>query len=75
MPVADAYNPNYLGGWVQEDSGLRPVQTNSSRETNLQNNHSKIGVAQAVECLLWKSKALSSNSSPINKGMSEQVNE
>jgi hypothetical protein len=29
-PLADAYNPSYLGGRDQEDHGLKPAQANSS---------------------------------------------
>jgi hypothetical protein len=40
------------------------------RPPHLQNNQSKkwtTDVAQAVQCLLWKCKALSSNPSPTKK--------
>jgi hypothetical protein len=32
-PVAHPYNPSYSGGRDQEDRGLRPARTNSSRDT------------------------------------------
>jgi hypothetical protein len=69
MPVAPTCNPSYLGGWDQEDHGSRPAWKNSSKDSM-----SKItreiwtgGVAQVVDNLLCKCKALSSNSSLTKK--------
>jgi hypothetical protein len=42
VPVTHACNPSYMGVWDQEDCGLRPAQANSSWDSNLQNNQSKM---------------------------------
>jgi hypothetical protein len=62
--VAHIWNPSYLGGWDQEDWGSRPAWANI-----LQDPISKLtrvkwtgSVAQAVEHLVCKCEALSSNS-------------
>jgi hypothetical protein len=39
--VAHTCNPSYLGGWDQENRGLRPAQENSS-QPHLQNDPSKM---------------------------------
>jgi hypothetical protein len=54
-------NPSYLGGRDWEDFPFQASQANSWRDPHLQSNWNKIGgVAQVVECLLCKYKALSS---------------
>jgi hypothetical protein len=35
-------NPRYLGGWDWENHGLMPTQANSSWDSYLQNNQSKM---------------------------------
>jgi hypothetical protein len=40
--VTHAYNPSYLGGWDQEDCSSRPKWGNSSWDSHLQNNQSKM---------------------------------
>jgi hypothetical protein len=66
-PVAHACNPSYLGGSDQGriNCDLRPAWANSSRDSIFKITRAKWtgGVAQAVELLLCKSEALSSNSS------------
>jgi hypothetical protein len=65
--VAHTYNPSYLGGWDREDHGLRSAQANSSWDP-LPPAKWTGGVAQEVEHLVHKHKALSSNpSSTKNK--------
>jgi hypothetical protein len=60
--------PAILATWEAE-IGRKPNQANSSKLPLLQNNKAKWtgGVIQAVECLLWKCKALSSNINSIRK--------
>jgi hypothetical protein len=36
VPVVQAYNPSYLGGWDQEDQGSMPAQASSSWDPHLQ---------------------------------------
>jgi hypothetical protein len=61
-------NPSYLGGQDQEDCGLRPARTNSSRDRISKITRAKWtgGVAQVEEHLLSKLKALSSNPRSAN---------
>jgi hypothetical protein len=63
--VAHACNPNYLGGWDQEDNGSRPALANSSQEPISKITRAKWtgGLTQTVECLLGKHKALNLNPS------------
>jgi hypothetical protein len=63
VPVTQAYIPSYLGGWDQEDHGSRPAWANSLQDPISKITKTKwIGsVAQVVECLLCRCKALSSN--------------
>jgi hypothetical protein len=70
-PLAHACNPSCLGGWDQEDPVWRPTWANSSWDPHLQNNQTR-GVAQAVELLLCKCEALSSNPSPTKKKRKEK---
>jgi hypothetical protein len=67
--VAYTYNPTYLGSYNQKDRGLRPAHADSSRDSPI--SISKIAAAkwtgdaaQAVEHLLCKHEAVSSNSVP-----------
>jgi hypothetical protein len=64
--VAHACNSSYLGDWDQEDLSWRPALTNGSRDPISKITKAKWTevVAQAVEHLLCKGKALSSNPSP-----------
>jgi hypothetical protein len=43
QPVALACSPSYSGGRDHEDCGLKPVQTNSSRDPILEKNNTKQG--------------------------------
>jgi hypothetical protein len=43
MLVAHSYNPSYVGGWDQEDCGLRPAQATSFQDSISKNNQSKMG--------------------------------
>jgi hypothetical protein len=65
--VAHACNPSHLGGWDREDYGLSPARVNSSGDSFSKTIKAKWtgGVAQIVEHLLCKGKALNSNHSPI----------
>jgi hypothetical protein len=69
MSVAHAYNPRYLGGRYGEDCSLRLAQANSSKYLISKKTRAKWtgGVVQAVQHLLCKCEALSSNSSPTKK--------
>jgi hypothetical protein len=62
--VVHTCNPNYLGSWDLEDYGFRPAwqivcETPISKLTRIKWTG---GMAQALQCLLWKHKILSSNS-------------
>jgi hypothetical protein len=63
VPVAHACNPSYLGGRGKEDCGSKPVQAivheTLSRKYPKQKGAGE--VAQAIEYLLSKCEALSSN--------------
>jgi hypothetical protein len=65
--VAHACNSSYLGGWDQEAHGLRPAWANRSQDPICKITTVKWTgpVVQAIECLLCKHKALSSNPSLI----------
>jgi hypothetical protein len=71
MLVAHTCNPSYSEGKDQEDRGLKSAWENSSRDPILKipNTHKKKagGVAQVVECLPSKYKAMSSNSRMAKK--------
>jgi hypothetical protein len=75
VPVAHTCNPSYLGGWDWEYHGSRPAQANSLWDTisNITRAKWTGGVAQGVECLLCKHKALSSNLIPTRKKDASQV--
>jgi hypothetical protein len=63
-PMTNACNPSYSGHRNQEDCSLKPAQANSSRNTILKipNIKNKAGgMAQGVECLPPKHKALRPN--------------
>jgi hypothetical protein len=59
--VANIYNPSYLGGWDQEDHGMRPARQ-IVWETPMSKMEQKWigGMAQAAECLPSKYGPLSS---------------
>jgi hypothetical protein len=61
--------PVILAAWEAEIRGSGPAQTNSSQDLISKRNRAKWtgGVAQAVERLLCKCTALSSNPSPTKK--------
>jgi hypothetical protein len=65
VQVPHTCNPNYLGGWGQENHGSRSTQENSLWDAISKITRPKWtgGVAQAVEHLLCKLKALSSTPS------------
>jgi hypothetical protein len=68
--AAHARNPSYLEGWDQEDHSLRSAwKKKSSRDPISKITREKWtgGVAQAVQHLLCKHKALSSNASPARE--------
>jgi hypothetical protein len=68
--VAHACNPSYLGGWDGEDHSSRPVQAKNLWDPHLQKvTRAKWtgDMAQGVEHLLCKCKALSSKPSPTIK--------
>jgi hypothetical protein len=67
--LAHACNPSYLGGWDWKYHGSRPVQRNSFQDPISKITRLKWtgGVVQAVECLLCKPEALSSNFSLMNE--------
>jgi hypothetical protein len=60
--------PVTLNIW-EADQGLRPAWANSCQHPISKITRAKwtIGVTQAIECLLWKSEALSSNPSSTKK--------
>jgi hypothetical protein len=62
MPVADACNPSFLGGWDGKSHGSRPGWANSLGDLMSKIIRTKWtgGMAQVVEYLLCKHKALSS---------------
>jgi hypothetical protein len=62
-------SPVILAAWEAEIRGSGPAQTNSSQDLISKRNRAKWtgGVAQAVERLLCKCTALSSNPSPTKK--------
>jgi hypothetical protein len=43
-PMVQAYNPSYSGDRDQEDQGLKPAQSNSSRDLVLKKIHHKKGL-------------------------------
>jgi hypothetical protein len=53
--VAHAFNPNYLGGWDEEDGDSRPAWANSPWDPHIQNKQSKMN---------WRYGFASSNLSP-----------
>jgi hypothetical protein len=67
--VAHTCNRSNLGGWGLEDHNWRPAWANSLQDLISKITRTKWteGVAQAVEHLLCKHKALSSNSSPTKE--------
>jgi hypothetical protein len=67
--VAHTCNPSYLEGWDQEDSGLGPAQEDTSQDPIFKITRAKRteGVAQAIEYLLCKCEAPSSNPSSTEK--------
>jgi hypothetical protein len=67
-PVVHSCNPNYLGGRDQEDRSLRPAQANTFERPYLENTQHKKGLAQVVEHLRSKNKALSSHLSTEGEG-------
>jgi hypothetical protein len=69
VPVTHTCNPSYLGGWDQEHCCLKPDWASTSLDSISKITSVKWtgGVAQAVEPILCKHKALSSNSSPTKK--------
>jgi hypothetical protein len=68
-PMAQEYNPFYLGGWDWENCALRPALTNNFWEyiSKIIREKWTGWVAQVVESLPCKHEALSSNSSPPKK--------
>jgi hypothetical protein len=62
MVAAHTCTSSFLRGWDQEDYGLRSAWANSSQDSIFKITGAKWtgGVAQAVELLLCKHKALSS---------------
>jgi hypothetical protein len=67
--VTHACNPGYLGGFDQEGRSSKPAWANSSQDPISKITRVKWtrGMAHAVEHLLCKHKALSSNFSPTKK--------
>jgi hypothetical protein len=75
-PVAHAYNPSYLGSWDQEGCDSRSAWTNSLQELISKTARAKWtgGVAQVVERLLCKCKALRSTAKNNNKKLAQLFN-
>jgi hypothetical protein len=74
--VAHTCNPTYLGGWDQEHCSWRPAQADSWWDPVHKITRAKwtTGVAQTVECLPNKYKALSSNPNPTKKNFLKDIN-
>jgi hypothetical protein len=74
--VAHAWNPSYLGGWDWEDQSSKPAQANSSLDPISKITSTKWtgDTAQAVECLLFKCEAPSSNPSPTKNMYIDRFN-
>jgi hypothetical protein len=69
VQVADACNPSYLRDWHWKDHSSRSTLAKSFQDPIFKLTRAKWtrGMAQAVEGLLWKCEALSSNPSPTQK--------
>jgi hypothetical protein len=75
--VAHARNPSYVGGWDQEDHGLRPAWAKSSWDPISKITRAKLprGVVQVVEYLQhrhWE-VLLNSNYSPTKKKKKKSI--